>query len=156
MGVYFSFTGFWYIRLWIALLELFHITHNRCRLVLIHPRPVGQWHALYTPTTHRFNEVERWVYWLHFFRLSICPSVDRMVFALYLQQSLSDPFNICASYQATSEGVSRSYVCFKIEKCAILANSLNLLLWHSLLLTWRPRWLNSIGNHEAARGILGT
>ena len=40
-------------------------------------------------------------------RLSICPSVDRIVSALYLQQYSSDPFHICTSYQATSEGVSR-------------------------------------------------
>ena len=40
-------------------------------------------------------------------RLSVCPSVDRIVSALYLQQYSSDPFYICTSYQATSEGVSR-------------------------------------------------
>ena len=39
--------------------------------------------------------------------LSICPSVDRIVSVLYLQQYSSDPFYICTSYQATSEGVSR-------------------------------------------------
>ena len=57
--------------------------------------------------TLRFNEVERGVYWYHLVRLSVCPSVDRIVFALYLQQCSSDPFHICTSYQATSEGVSR-------------------------------------------------
>ena len=35
-----------------------------------------------------------------------CPSVDRIVSALYLQQYSLDPFHICTSYQATSEGVS--------------------------------------------------
>ena len=39
--------------------------------------------------------------------LSVCPSVDRILSALYLQQYSSDPFHICTSYQATSEGVSR-------------------------------------------------
>ena len=39
--------------------------------------------------------------------LSVCPSVDRIVSALYLQQYSSDPFHIYTSYQATSEGVSR-------------------------------------------------
>ena len=39
--------------------------------------------------------------------LSVCPSVDSIVSALYLQQYSSDPFHICTSYQATSEGVSR-------------------------------------------------
>ena len=37
---------------------------------------------------------------------SVCPSVDRIVSALYLQEYSSDPFHICTSYQATSEGVS--------------------------------------------------
>ena len=40
-------------------------------------------------------------------RPSVCPSVDRIVSALYLHQYSSDPFYICTSYQATSEGVSR-------------------------------------------------
>ena len=58
----------------------------------------------YTP---RFNEVDRGVYWYHLVRLSVCPSVNRIVSALYLQEYSSDPFHICTSYQATSEGVSR-------------------------------------------------
>ena len=33
--------------------------------------------------------------------LSVCPSVDRIVSALYLQQYSSDTFHICTSYQAT-------------------------------------------------------
>ena len=40
------------------------------------------------------------------FTLSVCPSVNRILSALYLQQYLSYPFHICTSYQATSEGVS--------------------------------------------------
>ena len=60
--------------------------------------------CFYTP---RSNEVERGVYWYHLVRLSVCPSVDRIVSALYLQQYSSDPFHICTSYGATSEGVSR-------------------------------------------------
>ena len=39
-------------------------------------------------------------------KMSVCPSVDKMVSALYLQQYSLDPFHICTSYQATSEGVS--------------------------------------------------
>ena len=72
----------------------------------------------YTP---RFNEVERGVYWYHLVRLSVCPSVDRIVSALYLQQYSSDAFHICTSYQATSEGVSRVMSRFKIQKFEILA-----------------------------------
>ena len=49
--------------------------------------------------------------------LSVCPSVDIIVSALYLQQYSSDPFHICTSYQATSEGVSR--VTF-VSKCSEL------------------------------------
>ena len=56
----------------------------------------------YTP---RLNEVESGVYWFHLVHHSVCPSVDRIVSALYLQQYSSDPFHICTSYQATSEGV---------------------------------------------------
>ena len=40
------------------------------------------------------------------FTLSVCPSVDRIVSALYLPQYSLDPFHIYTSYQATSEGVS--------------------------------------------------
>ena len=35
--------------------------------------------------------------------LSVCPSVDRIMSALYLQQYSSDPFYICTSYQAKFE-----------------------------------------------------
>ena len=61
-------------------------------------------------------------------RPSVCPSVDKIVSALYLQQFSSDPFHICTSYQATKEGVSRvnCNACFKIQKFEILANFLNL------------------------------
>ena len=59
-------------------------------------------------------------------RLSVCPSVDRIVSALYLQQYSSDPFHICTSYQATSEGVSRVMPVSKFKKFEILANFLNL------------------------------
>ena len=55
--------------------------------------------------------------------LSHCPSVDRIVSALYLQQYLPDPFHICSSYQATSEDV------FKFKKNEILANCLNMQFW---------------------------
>ena len=51
-----------------------------------------------------FNEVERGYTG---FTLSVCPSVDRIVSALYLQQYSLDPFHICTSYQATSEDVLR-------------------------------------------------
>ena len=67
----------------------------------------------------RFNEVEKGLYWFHLVHLSVCPSVDRIVSALYPQQYSSDPFHICTSYQLTSEGVSLVMV-------EILANSLNL------------------------------
>ena len=77
----------------------------RDRCVFLMGIPIlGRHHPYYTP---RFNEVERGVYWYHLVRLSVCPSVDRIVSALYLQQYSSDPFHICTSYQATSERVSR-------------------------------------------------
>ena len=52
--------------------------------------------------------------------LSVSPSVERIVPALYLQQYSSDPFHICTSYQATSEGVSRVTPVSKLK---------NLKLW---------------------------
>ena len=48
--------------------------------------------------------------------VSPCPSVDRILSALYLQQYSSDPFHICTSYQATSEGVSRVMFVSKFKK----------------------------------------
>ena len=63
----------------------------------------------YTPP---FNEVEK-VY--NGITLSVCPSVERIVSALYLQQYSWDPFYICTSYQATSEGVLRIMLVLKFE-----------------------------------------
>ena len=48
-------------------------------------------------------------------RLSVCPSVDRIVSALYLQQYSSDPFYICTSYQATWEVVLRVMLISKFK-----------------------------------------
>ena len=48
--------------------------------------------------------------------------------------------------------IRRCFACnvyCKIKKNKILANSLNLLLWLCILLTWDPIWLISMGNHEA-------
>ena len=47
---------------------------------------------------------------------SVCPSVDRILSALYLQQYSSDPFHICTSYQASSEGVSLVMFVSKLKK----------------------------------------
>ena len=63
--------------------------------------------------TSHFNEVEMGVYWFYpvslsvcsSVRLSVCLSVDRIIFTLYLQQYLSDPFQFCTSNQAISKGV---------------------------------------------------
>ena len=92
----------------VSLLTIFSLTleMDNCpicsRSVLPQAKQVKYAVCYYTP---RFNEVERGVYWYHLVRLSICPSVDRIVSALYLQQYSLDPFHICTSYQATSEGV---------------------------------------------------
>ena len=66
-------------------------------------------------------------------RPSVCPPVDRIVTALYLQQYLPDPFHICTSYQAK-----------------VLANSLNLQLWLCLVLKLDTIWTNSMSNHGEA------
>ena len=47
-------------------------------------------------------------------------------------------------------------VCYKIHRFKILPNSLNLWIWLCLLLIWDVIWINSMGNHEAAGGILRT
>ena len=83
-------------------------------------------------------------------RPSICPSVDRIVSALYLQEYSSDPFHFCTSYQATSESVSRVMPISKFKNLKFWRFFLNLWLWLCLLLTWDPIWLNGMGNHEAA------
>ena len=48
-------------------------------------------------------------------RPCVRPSVDKTVSALYLPQYWSDPFHICTSYQATSEGVLRVRVIAKFQ-----------------------------------------
>ena len=53
--------------------------------------------------------------------------------------------------QATSEGVPHVMFVSKLEKNKILAN---FQLWLCLLLTWDPIWINNMGNHEVAGGIL--
>ena len=53
-------------------------------------------------------------------RLSIHPSVNRIVSALYLQQYLLDPFHIYTSYPTTSEGMSCESFC-KIHEFKNLA-----------------------------------
>ena len=102
---------------------------------------------------HRFNEVERGVYWFHLVRLSVCGqnrvrSVSSTILVgsiSYLHMLISNSRR-CVAFNA----------CFKIQQFAILANSSNLELWLCLILTWDPIWLNSVGNHEAAGGILRT
>ena len=58
---------------------------------------------LYAPLQRSWKGVN----WYHLVCLSVCPSVDRIVSALYLQEYSLYPFHICTSYQATSGGVSR-------------------------------------------------
>ena len=76
---------------------------------------------------------------------SIRPSVDGIVSALYLQQ-YSLPIT---SYQATSEGVSRVTFYLQNSKIWILCN-------FDFVLFWDQIWINIIGNHGAAGGILRT
>ena len=63
---------------------------NRWKILLILLEMGGL--ILFLHYTPRFNEVKRGVYWYHLVRLSVCPSVDRIVSALYLQQYSADPF----------------------------------------------------------------
>ena len=56
------------------------------------------------------------------FNLSVCPSVDRILSDLHLQQYSSDPCHIYSSCQATSECVLCG-IFFKIKKFEVLTNS---------------------------------
>ena len=88
--------------------------------------------------TLRFNKVE---IGYTGFTLSICPSVDRMVSAQYLQQYLPDPFHIYASYQATSEGVWYARFIVKFKKLKFWQ------IFKFVTLTLDPTWINTMGNH---------
>ena len=69
--------------------------------------PVGTLHSLeWFWVSRRIFIYSHHNTFMYFSKMSVCPSVDRIVSALYLQQYLSDPFHIYTSYQATSEGVS--------------------------------------------------
>ena len=101
---------------------------SHCCMQIMHELQLG---FNYTP---RFNEVDRGVYWYHLVRLSVCPSVDRIVSALYLQQYSSDLFHICTSYQATSEGVSHvmavsKFKNFKFWRIFLICNFDFVIFW---------------------------
>ena len=73
--------------------------------------------------------------------LSVCPSVDRIVSALYLQQYSSDPFHICTSYQATSEGVSRVMPVSKFKNflrchCRLQFRMDSFHIWYKWSIAW--------------------
>ena len=106
-------------------------THDKCWSRFMSPYGVTrpQWVNSLWPSDTIMDVVDQDQYWIRYWfvtcyliippastkliggytgiTLSVCPSVDRIVSALYLQQYSSDPFHICTSYQATSEGVSR-------------------------------------------------
>ena len=84
-------------------------------------------------------------------RPSICPSVDRILSALYLQQYLPDPFLMYTSYQATSECVLQVMVLLKFKNWNF-GKFFKFVTWTFLLLTWDPIWLNSMGNIMRWRG----
>ena len=80
----------------------------------------------YTPLQQSWKGV----YWFHLVRLSICRqnrvcSVSSTIFigSISYLHILSSNFRRCVT-------------CFKIQQYEIVANSLNLLLWLCLLLTW--------------------
>ena len=101
------------IRLWIK-----HRVYSQ-NIFTIHDQ------KLLTYYTPRFNDVERGgilVSPCPSVGPSVCPSVDRIVSALYLQQYSLDPFHICTS---NFRRCAACNVCLKIKKFEILANSLN-------------------------------
>ena len=60
--------------------------------------------------------------------LSVCPSVDKIVSALYPAQYQPDPFHVYTSYQAISEDVSHLKVIAKFPNLNCLAFFWNLKL----------------------------
>ena len=91
-------------------------------------------------------------------KMSVCLSVDRIVSALYLQQYSLDPFHICTSHQATSEGVSSvmSISKFKILKFWRILKFCNfdfVFFWLGIQydsMVWvimRWRWVSSESRH---------
>ena len=69
----------------------------------------GNMHTVIPPASTKLKRGYTGITW------SVCPSVDRIVSALYLQEYSLDPFHICTSYQATSEDVSRVMPVSKIK-----------------------------------------
>ena len=93
--------------------------------------------------------------------VSPCPSVRLSVCGQNRVRSVSSTILIGSiSYlHILSSNFRRCVACnarFKIQKFEILAIFWNLQLWLCHLLTWDPIWLNGMGNHEAAGGILRT
>ena len=70
-------------------------------------------------------------------RPSVRPSVDKIVSALYLPKYSPDPFHMCTSYQATSEGVCRVKIIAKLKNMNfwqffVICNFDFVLLWHGI------------------------
>ena len=71
--------------------------------------------------------------------VSLRPSVPHPVSALYLLQFWLDPFHIYASYQATSEGVSRAKFLAKFQNLAIFK-----ICNFDFVLFWLGIWCESL------------
>ena len=103
----------------LSLVEYWMQQSLRCQNYTIYANQTDDNQKIIFHHTPCFNEVEMWVYWFHLVRLYLCPSVDRIVSALYLQQYSSDPVHICTSSQAISEGVSRVKFVSKLKKLTL-------------------------------------
>ena len=90
------------------------------------------------------------VYWYHLVRLSVrpcfCPSVDRIVSALYLLQYSPDPSHIYTSCQATSDSVSRGKF-FKIKKFEVFGKFFKFVIFTlscfdlASIMNWSILWV---------------
>ena len=126
--------------------------HNLCRKFYICQKNII-WTYYYHYCTCRFNEVESQVYWFHlvglFVSLSICPSV------LWIGTC-----SLCIFNNSRQIHFIFTYLIKQFQKVCLVQGvfskykNLNFWLWLCLVLTWDAIWIDSMGNHRAAGGIL--
>ena len=110
----------------------------------------------YTP---RINKVERGVYWVHLVRPSVRPSVRLSICGQNSVRSVSSAiFTGSISFLQILPSNFRRCVacnhCFKIKKKWHFSEFFKFVPWTLSFLTWDPIWLNRMGNHEVAGGVL--
>ena len=116
-----------------------------CNIVWNKKTTPGHWPEgfYYTPG---FNKIERGVYWFHIVRPSVCPSVplsvhpsvDGIMSALYLPQTWNwlDLFHFYTSFQPTLEGVSLWFLGIFLRMHHRNGLKLSVLIYPDYLWSW--------------------